>query len=112
MYRGMGMPKIIILPDAVSGDIQTGTPLLQCAERLGIELLHSCGGVAACTSCRVVIRQGNENLSPIKQVEAEVLAESGILRSHRLACQARIFGDVTFERPVWTAKQDVSLNGV
>jgi 2Fe-2S ferredoxin len=106
------MPKVTLLPDAVSGEIPTGTPLLQCAEMLGVELLHSCGGVAACTSCRVVVRQGNANVSCMKQAETEVLAESGILRSHRLACQARIFGDVTFERPVWATKQDVSLNGV
>ena len=106
------MPKVTLLPDAVSGEIQTGTHLLRCAEMLGVELLHSCGGIAACTSCRVVVTKGNENLSSMKQAEAEVLAESGILRSHRLACQARIFGNVTFERPVWTTKQDVSLNGV
>ena len=106
------MPKVTLLPDAVSDEIRKGTSLLQCAEMLGVELLHSCGGVAACTSCRVVVRQGKENVSAMKEIEAEVLAESGILRSHRLACQARIFGDVTFERPVWGAKQDLSLNGV
>ena len=106
------MPKVTLLPDGLSDEIQTGTSLLQCAEILGVELLHSCGGVAACTSCRVVVKQGGENVSSMKEAEAEVLAESGILKSHRLACQARVFGDVTFERPVWETKQDVSLNGV
>jgi ferredoxin, 2Fe-2S len=93
------MPKLTILPDAVSGEFQTGTDLWQCARTLGVELLHSCGGVAACTTCRVIVTHGQENLSPIGFAEEEVLAEAGILRSHRLACQARICGDVTFERP-------------
>jgi 2Fe-2S ferredoxin len=94
-----GVPKISILPDDLSTEIMTGTSLLKCAELMGIDLLHSCGGVAACTTCRVVVRAGKENLSPIEPAEAEVLSESGILHSHRLACQARILGDVIFERP-------------
>ncbi|PYV91623.1 MAG: 2Fe-2S ferredoxin [Acidobacteria bacterium] len=105
------MPKITILPDAVSGEIKTGTNLLKSAEMLGVELLHSCGGMAACTTCRIVVKQGNENLSRIKLAEEEVLAEAGILHSHRLACQARVFGDVIFERPVWTLGRDSSLTG-
>jgi len=106
------MPKVTILPDAVSGEFQAGIHLLKCAEILGVELLHSCGGVAACTTCRVIVRQGNENLSEIKITEQEVLSEAGILRSHRLACQARIFGDVTFERPVWTLRTEPSQKGI
>jgi len=93
------VPKISILPDNLSAEILPGTNLLKCAELMGIELLHSCGGVAACTTCRVVVRAGEENLSPIELAEAEVLSESGILHSHRLACQARILGHVIFERP-------------
>jgi len=105
------MPKLTILPDAISGEIQSGTHLLECARRLGIELLHSCGGVAACTTCRVVVKQGHENLSPIGFAEEEVLAEAGILRSHRLACQARAFGDVTFERPIFEDGRGASVTG-
>jgi hypothetical protein len=40
------MPKLTLLPDEISGEIETGTHLLQCAEMLGVELLHSCGGIA------------------------------------------------------------------
>ena len=94
------VPKILILPDNLSAEILPGTSLLKCAELMGIELLHSCGGVAACTTCRVVVKAGKENLSRVELAEAEVLSESGILHSHRLACQARILGDVVFERPV------------
>ena len=99
MWGSEGMPKISILPDNLSAEIMPGTSLLKCAELMGIDLLHSCGGVAACTTCRVVVRAGKENLSPLELAEAEVLSESGILHSHRLACQARILGDVMFERP-------------
>jgi ferredoxin, 2Fe-2S len=100
MYGSEGMPKISILPDNLSAEIRSGTSLLKCAELMGVELLHSCGGVAACTTCRVVVKAGKENLSPLELAEAEVLSESGILHSHRLSCQARALGDVIFERPV------------
>ena len=113
--RGAGgaaiMPKITILPDTVSGEIESGTNLLKGAEILGIELLHSCGGLAACTTCRIIVKEGHENLSPIKLAEEEVLAETGILHSHRLACQARVFGDVIFERPVWPPGPHSGLTG-
>ena len=105
------MPRITILPDAVSGEIESGTSLLKGAEILGIELLHSCGGIAACTTCRIVVKEGDENLSSIKLAEEEVLMEAGILHSHRLACQASALGDVTFERPVWMPGRDAKLTG-
>ena len=78
----------------MSAEINQGT--LRFAEVQGVELLHSCGGLEACTGCRVVVRQGIQKYPSSKEAVA-VLAESGILRSHRIACQARIFGGVTFE---------------
>jgi ferredoxin, 2Fe-2S len=100
MWGAEGVPKVSILPDNLSAEIRSGTSLLKCAELMGIDLLHSCGGVAACTTCRVVVKAGKENLSALELAESEVLSESGILHSHRLACQARILGDVVLERPV------------
>ena len=65
----------------------------------GINLPQFCGRNSSCTTCRVRLREGKQNLSlPLLQ-EQEVLTESGIYQTHRLACQAKIVGDVVVERP-------------
>jgi ferredoxin len=74
-----------------------GEKLIIGAAAAGVILPQFCGGVAACTTCRVRVRAGASHLSPIELPEEEVLAESGILHTHRLACQARVFGDVDIE---------------
>ncbi len=104
------MPRMTLLPDGVSGEMSSGTSLLRGAATLGVELFQFCGGIAACTTCRVLIQQGKENLSPIELAEQEVLSEAGIVQSHRLACQARILGDVVIERPVWTPLKAADQN--
>lgn len=105
------MPQIRILPDKVEVQVKAGTTLLKSAERAGVEIMHSCGGIGACTSCRVFIVQGGDRLTPIGMAEAEQLTESGILHSHRLACQAAVLGDVVIERPKWRSSLDSPITG-
>ena len=105
------MPRIRILPDKVEAQVQPGTTLLKSAERAGVEIMHSCGGIGACTSCRVLIVDGGDRLSPIGMAEEEQLIESGLLHSHRLACQAAILGDVVIERPKWRSSLDSPIAG-
>ena len=105
------MPQIRILPDEVEVRVKPGTTLLQSAEQAGVELMHSCGGIGACTSCRVLILEGRDHLTPIGRAEREQLTESGILHSHRLACQAAILGDVVIERPKWRSSPDSPVTG-
>src|SRR6185503_14670587 len=95
------MPTVEILPDGVTVQVKAGTSLLAAAAAGGVELMHSCGGIGACTSCRVQILSGQDQLSPIGRAEREQLKESGILETHRLACQTMAYGDVVLERPLW-----------
>ena len=105
------MPRIRILPDRVEVQVKPGTTVLKSAEQAGVEIMHSCGGIGACTSCRVLIVDGKDHLTPIGAAEAEQLTESGILYSHRLACQAAILGDVVIERPKWRSSLDSPITG-
>ena len=105
------MPHIRILPDEVETHVKPGTTLLKSAEQAGVEIMHSCGGIGACTSCRVLILDGRDRLTPIGQAEEEQLVESGLLHSHRLACQAAILGDVVIERLKWRSSLDSPITG-
>jgi 2Fe-2S ferredoxin len=72
--------------------------LLDIALNYGINLQHACGGNCACTTCHVIVKQGEENLSEMEEGEEDriYLADSVTLRS-RLGCQAIVKGDVTVE---------------
>ena len=72
--------------------------LLDIALNFGIELQHACGGNCACTTCHVIVKQGEANLTEMEEDEEDriYMAENVTLHS-RLGCQAVVKGDVTVE---------------
>ena len=65
-----------------------------------IALEHNCGGSCACTTCHVVVREGEDNLSPMEQDEEDRLdTAEGLTLHSRLGCQAIVRGDVVVEIP-------------
>ena len=65
-----------------------------------IPLEHNCGGSCACTTCHVVVREGEENLSEMQADEEDRLDMAEGLTIHsRLGCQAVVHGDVVVEVP-------------
>ncbi len=76
--------------------------LLDVALHFGIHLEHACGGNCACTTCHVVVREGEENLSEMDDDEADRLDMAADLTLHsRLGCQCIVKGDVVVEIPAW-----------
>jgi 2Fe-2S ferredoxin len=74
--------------------------LLDIALAHGIELEHNCGGSCACTTCHVVVKEGEENLSEMQEDEEDRLDTAEGLTIHsRLGCQAVVRGDVVVEIP-------------
>ena len=72
--------------------------LLDIAIANHIELPHNCGGSCACTTCHVVVREGEENLSEMQEDEEDRLdTATGLTIHSRLGCQAVVKGDVVVE---------------
>ena len=72
--------------------------LLDIALNNGIDLQHACGGNCACTTCHVIVKAGEENLTPMEEDEDDRLYMADGLTLHsRLGCQAVVKGDVTVE---------------
>lgn len=66
----------------------------------GIYWPTTCGGEGICTTCACTVEEGIENLEPMGRGERKTLAEERgpeVLASGRirLACQARVHGDVS-----------------
>jgi 2Fe-2S ferredoxin len=78
--------------------------ILDIAEAAGVELDHSCGGVCACSTCHVIVRQGLETCNEATDDELDQLEEArGITTESRLGCQCVPNGscDVVIEIPGW-----------
>lgn len=77
--------------------------LLDLAKHFGIPLEHACGGSCACTTCHVIVREGECNLTEMHDDEADRLDTAWDLTPHsRLGCQAVVSGDVVCELPMYT----------
>jgi ferredoxin, 2Fe-2S len=96
------MPRITFIhPEGRSGDVLPNSSLLEAAEALGFPLPHDCGGNASCTTCRVEVESGAENLSEVDFDEQDLLDRENLTEAcHRLGCQARLSGDVVVHVPM------------
>ena len=78
--------------------------ILDIALANGIDIDHACGGVAACSTCHVIVRQGLETCSEATDDEEDQLDQApGRELQSRLACQCVPDGscDVVIEVPGW-----------
>ena len=78
--------------------------ILDIALAHGIDLDHACGGVCACSTCHVVVREGGESMNPATDDEEDQLDNApGLEPGSRLGCQAVPDGsrDVVVEVPAW-----------
>lgn len=86
--------------------------ILEIALGHDIEIDHACGGVCACSTCHVIVRQGYDTMSEATEDEEDMLDSApGLTPTSRLACQAVANGskDVVIEIPSWNrnhAKED------
>jgi len=78
--------------------------ILDFSEALKAGLDHACGGVCACSTCHVKIKQGLESCSPATDDELDQLDEApDISLQSRLGCQCVPNGtmDIVVEIPAW-----------
>ncbi len=86
-----------------SGEGRAGS-ILDIALAHGIEIDHACGGVCACSTCHVIVREGIEACQDAAEDEEDMLDSApGVELHSRLACQAVPNGerDLVVEIPDW-----------
>jgi hemoglobin-like flavoprotein/class 3 adenylate cyclase len=100
-------PQEVTLVGEGSGEIvvtaKPGQTLLQASLAAGISHAHECGGNARCSTCRVFIVSGSQNLTPRDSVELKLAKRLGFSEDIRLACQARPTGPVRARRLILDA---------
>ncbi len=109
------MPKVTFIIDGAAhvvsfehGELpysHHGKPesFLDVAKNFQLPLEHACGGSCACTTCHVIVKEGEQHLSEMQEEEADRLDTAwGLTARSRLGCQAVIGGDVVCELPMYT----------
>lgn len=92
------MPKVTFLPSGQTYDVKDGTTILVAAIQNGLKLRHDCTE-GICGTDRVRVVAGQENLTEKTQNEELTLEMMNATEEERLACVARILGDVTLDIP-------------
>jgi adenylate cyclase len=102
------MPEVCYLPDHKKVETETGETILQVSLRAAIPHAHACGGNARCSTCRVMVHEGLEHLGPRNEKEKLLAERLQFCPEIRLACQAKITGDVEVRRLVLD-EEDIEL---
>ena len=98
------MPKVTIQPINRTIEVKEGATIMEAAWAVGLYWPTTCGGEGICTSCACTVEEGAENLDGLGRSERKTLSEErgeAALRDGRLrlACQARVRGDVVVSKP-------------
>lgn len=92
--------------------VPAGATLLAALQRAGHDWPHACGAKGRCTTCRVRVLAGPDNLTPLTDPETRYRAAGRLRPDERLTCQARLpAGEVLGRVPEATKLPHVAYLG-
>ncbi|MGB0845901.1 MAG: ASKHA domain-containing protein [Thiolinea sp.] len=102
--------KVVFMPSGRRGQFPLGTPLLQAAQKLGVDIDSICGGRGLCGRCQILCSEGSfpkhgitskiENLNGFTETEKRYEEQrKPLAEGRRLGCHALIQGDLVIDVP-------------
>ena len=64
-----------------------------------VDWMFACGAKGRCTTCKMIILEGHENMSPPSAAELGYREKGQLAESERLACQTTISGNIKIAVP-------------
>ena len=101
---------MVFTPSGRRGSFPPGTPLLQAAQALGVDIDSVCGGRGLCGRCQILCTEGSfpkhelvsagSHLSPLSETEKRYSERKKPLAAgRRLSCHTLLLGDVVIDVP-------------
>ena len=85
------MPKVTFQPDGITAEVPKGTTILDAGLAAGVRIGNACGGVCACSTCHVWVRDGLASLEEQDDRELDILDKAfDVKPTSRLSCQAEL----------------------
>ena len=105
-----GDVKVLFMPSGRRGFFPRGTPLLDAARRLGVDIDSVCGGRGLCGRCQISCVTGSfakhqiesdvDHLSPFSATEEKFEERKGPLKEgRRLSCHTTLLDDAVIDVP-------------
>lgn len=101
--------KIVFQPSGRQGAVPDNTTVLDAARLLGVGIENICGGRQTCAKCRVAVSAGHfpkyaiesrvDHVTSVEERETAYRESRAIRPDERLACVARVCGDVVISVP-------------
>ena len=89
--------------------VNQGESILNASLAAGIPHYHACGGNGKCSTCRVLIKEGMQNLTPHTEKEKRLRERMRIPQNVRLACQTFVIGSPVLLHRIIRDETDIKL---
>ena len=100
---------VVFTPSGKRGRFPLGTPLLQAARELGVDVDSVCGGRGICGRCKVLVSEGEfakfgiqsktGHLTPLSEPENRFAKRNELGKGIRLSCHTQLLGDIVIDVP-------------
>lgn len=104
MEREKLSPFLTFLPSGRRGYVVPGKTIMEAAQEIGADIQNVCGGIGQCGKCKIRIIEDlaanrknpltTKPVSPIEESEKKFFTRKQLAAGWRLACQAKISGDM------------------
>ena len=97
------MPKLIVqnlFGKAVF--VAPAQKVLSALQANNIDWMHACGAKGRCTTCRIIVLEGNTQLSKLSVAEQKYREQGRLQENERLTCQLTLHGDAVGLVPAQT----------
>lgn len=86
------MPRIVIqnLGNLTIDSEHADRKVIEIIHENGTDWMHACGKKGRCTTCKMIVITGQENLSPETEQELVYRRQNRLKSNERLSCQSRI----------------------
>ncbi|MDX5444241.1 MAG: (2Fe-2S)-binding protein [Hymenobacteraceae bacterium] len=83
-------------------NVPENVTILKALQQTGIDWMHACGAKGRCTTCRIIVLEGMENISALSAAEVRFRDLGRLKLNERLTCQCTLTGDVCGRVPEQT----------
>ena len=96
---------VTLIPQNKTVTVPSGTTLLEAVSQAGISLNNLCGGDGICGRCKMIVRGGK-----VSEEVSQKLTRDEIRKGYVLACQIKVYDDITVEIPEETFAREKVLD--
>lgn len=96
--------NVIFQPSGRRGKVPEGTPIIEGARKMGVDIESVCGRKQTCGTCKVVIEEGfyprwnveskRDHCSPWQSDEGNLISNEKKEKGYRLSCMTKVQGDL------------------